>query len=167
MDKSPSSGRKVYKISPIGRVRAGGDGYRLEIDAEYRAGLNGLDGFSHVDVLWWCHRAGGDASRKTLECGKPYRNAPATLGVFATRSPLRPNPIAVSVAAIIGIDRAAGVIRVPYIDAEDGTPIVDLKPYHPSIERVRNASVPEWCAHWPKCYEDSACFDWDSEILHG
>lgn len=167
MEKSPSSGEKGFRITPIGYVRTGKDGYRLEIGAKYRAGLKGLEGFSHVNVIWWCHRFDDDASRKTLECRKPYRNAPATLGVFATRSPLRPNPVAISVAAVIGVDPSAGVVRIPYLDAEDGTPIIDLKPYHPSIERVRDASVPEWCSHWPKWYEDSADFDWGSEIVHG
>jgi tRNA (adenine37-N6)-methyltransferase len=159
--------RGEFRITPIGYVRTGGDGFWLEIDREYRPGLEGLDGFSHLNVFWWCHKFDAAGFRKTVECRKPYRKGPPRIGVFATRSPLRPNPIALSVAPILTIDYAAGLIRIPYIDAEDGTPIVDLKPYHPSVERVRNATVPSWCRHWPKWYEDSADFDWGSEIVHG
>lgn len=158
--------RGEFRISPIGHVRAGTDGLRLEIDREYRPGLRGLNGFSHLNVFWWCHKFDDDALRKTVECDRPYRKSPPRMGVFATRSPLRPNPIALSVVSLLGIDHAAGLVRIPWIDADDGTPIVDLKPYHPSVERVRNVSVPEWCGHWPKWYEDSADFDWGSEIRH-
>jgi len=156
-----------FRISPIGYVRADQRGFRLEIAEEYRAGLEGLEGFSHVDVLWWCHLLDGAGPRGAVTCERPYRKGPATLGVFATRSPARPNPIAASVAPVLGKDRVAGIIRVPWIDAEDGTPILDLKPYHPSVERVQNAAVPGWCTHWPKWFEDSADFDWGSEIVHG
>jgi len=159
-------GNGVFHLSPIGYVRAGRDGFRLEIEKEYLPGLRGLDGFSHLNVFWWCHKLDDAASRGTLECDRPYRRSPAKVGVFATRSPLRPNPVALSVVAVSGIDHAAGLIHIPYIDADDGTPIVDLKPYHPSIERVRDVSVPAWCDHWPKWHEDSADFDWESEITH-
>ncbi|MDD5556669.1 MAG: SAM-dependent methyltransferase [bacterium] len=159
--------KKEFRVSPIGFVRADENGFRLEVEEEYRAGLEGLEGFSHVDVLWWCHLLDDAGPRSAVRSERPYRKGPATLGVFATRSPARPNPIAVSVAPVLGIDRAAGVVHIPWIDAEDGTPIVDLKPYHPSIERVRDAAVPEWCGHWPKWYEDSADFDWGAELTHG
>ena len=158
--------RGDFRISPIGYVRAGENGFHLEIDREYLPGLKGLDGFSHLNVFWRCHKFDDGKSRKTVECDKPYRKSPLKIGVFATRSPLRPNPIAFTVAPILKIDYAAGLIHIPYIDAEDGTPVVDLKPYHPSIERIRNVTVPEWCSHWPKWYEDSAAFDWESEIVH-
>jgi tRNA (Thr-GGU) A37 N-methylase len=62
------------------------------------------------------------------------------------------------------MDHEKGIIYIPYIDAVDGTPIIDLKPYHPSIDRVRDVSVAKWCDHWPKWYEDSADFDWESEF---
>jgi tRNA (Thr-GGU) A37 N-methylase len=77
---------------------------------------------------------------------------------------VRPNPIAVSIAAVQSIDEDAGVIRIPYINAEDGTPILDIKPYHPSVDRLGAVSVPAWCRHWPPWYEDSASFDWGAEI---
>lgn len=95
--------------------------------------------------------------------GKPYRKGPRTLGIFATRSPLRPNPIALTAVAVLGLDPEAGRIDIPYIDAEEGTPVLDIKPYHPSVDRVREVTVPAWCNHWPRWYGDSGAFDWEAE----
>jgi tRNA (Thr-GGU) A37 N-methylase len=67
---------------------------------------------------------------------------------------------------VLALDAGAGIIRVPFIDAEDGTPILDLKPYHPCADRIRNVSVPQWCSHWPQWYEDSAHFDWQAEFVN-
>ena len=72
--------------------------------------------------------------------------------------------IAVSVAPVLGVDAAAGVIRVAYIDADDGTPVLDIKPYLPCTERVRGARVPAWCSHWPQRYEENEGFDWRAEF---
>lgn len=104
-----------------------------------------------------------EKQRQTLECKKPYKTAPETLGIFATRSPARPNPIAVSITTILEINHKEGIITVPWIDAAPDTPIIDLKPYHPSLDRVKNVTMPKWCSHWPKWYEDSANFDWENE----
>ena len=83
-----------------------------------------------------------------------------TATMVATRSPARPNPLALTAVPVISIDIEAVVVRVPFIDAEDGTPILDLKPYHPAVDRIREVSVPQWCEGWPEWYEDSATFDW-------
>jgi tRNA (Thr-GGU) A37 N-methylase len=55
-----------------------------------------------------------------------------------------------------------GIIGLAFIDAEDGTPVLDIKPYTPSLDRVENPIVPKWCAHWPKSVESSGSFDWSS-----
>jgi tRNA (Thr-GGU) A37 N-methylase len=55
-------------------------------------------------------------------------------------------------------------IEVAYLDAENDTPILDIKPYHPSSDRVRDIKMPEWCRHWPTWYEDSQAFDWSKEF---
>jgi tRNA-Thr(GGU) m(6)t(6)A37 methyltransferase TsaA len=91
-----------------------------------------LDGFSHINVLWWCHKCDSEEARNILEVKKPYRKAPDIIGVFATRSPVRPNPIALTAVQVIGIDHAAGTIQLAYIDADDGTPVLDIKPYTPT-----------------------------------
>jgi tRNA (adenine37-N6)-methyltransferase len=155
-----------FKLTQIGTVHARENGFALEIFPEYLAALNGLDEFSHINVLWWFHLLDGPHYRAVTECPQPYRYAPEMLGVFATRSPVRPNPLALSVAPILGIDREKGLIHVAFIDAEEGTPILDIKPYTPCVDRVREARVPGWSAHWPQCYEDSAEFDWAAEFVN-
>jgi tRNA (adenine37-N6)-methyltransferase len=155
-----------FKLTQIGTVHAGESGFVLEISPEYRAALNGLDGFSHLNVLWWFHLLDAPQYRTVTECPQPYKHAPETLGIFATRSPVRPNPLALSVVPVLGIEREKGLIYVAYLDAEEGTPILDIKPYHPSTDRVREVQVPAWSAHWPQWYEDSAGFDWEAEFVN-
>ncbi len=157
---------KTFTVSPIGHIRCAEGGFYLDIHPDYRPALKGLEGFSHVNVFWWGHLCDDAGSRKIVECEQPYKRSPAALGIFATRSPLRPNPIALTAAAILKIDHERGIIYIPYIDAEDGTPIIDLKPYHPSVDRIRDVHTPQWCSHWPKWYEDSASFDWASEFVN-
>jgi tRNA-Thr(GGU) m(6)t(6)A37 methyltransferase TsaA len=155
-----------FKISPIGYVRVRGANFFLELNKQFIPALRGLQDFSHVNVLWWCHKSDDEQSRKRLEAKQPYKHSPSVLGIFATRSQLRPNPIALSVAPILEIDYHKGFVHVAWMDAEDKTPIIDLKPYHPAIDRVRDLSVPKWCSHWPKWYEDSSDFDWASELVN-
>lgn len=62
------------------------------------------------------------------------------------------------------MDIEHGVVGLYYIDAFDGTKVIDLKPYVPSVDRIENPSVPDWCKHWPKSYEESGRFDWESEF---
>ncbi len=153
-----------YKLSPIGHVRVQNGSFALEIAEKYRAGLQELEGFSHINVFWWGHLYDKEEYRVIVECDQPYKKAPPKMGIFATRSPVRPNPVALTTVQPLHIDLDTGIIQVPYIDAEDGTPIVDLKPYHPCEDRIREVSVPKWCDHWPKWYEDSADFDWEAEF---
>lgn len=86
------------------------------------------------------------------------------MGIFATRSPVRPNPIALSTAEIIGIDYQNGIVQIAYIDANDNTPLLDIKPYTPSLDRVETPGVPAWCSHWPQSLEESASFAWENEF---
>jgi tRNA-Thr(GGU) m(6)t(6)A37 methyltransferase TsaA len=151
-------------LKPIGRVRAEKGMFTIEIEEQYRPALAGLDGFGHIDVLWWADRSDTPEQRNITTCRKPYTHGPDTIGIFATRSPQRPNPIAVTTADVISVDQDHGIIRLSYIDAENGTPVIDIKPYHPSGERVRDVVLPPWCSHWPRWYEDSASFDWDREF---
>ena len=156
---------KALTINPIGTVRVEKGSFWLDIFPKYAAGLNQLENFSHVNVLWWCHHFDNAKDRQVLQCEQPYQKAPASVGIFATRSPLRPNPIALTIVPIINIAEG-GKIYLPYIDAEDGSPIIDLKPYHPATDRVRDLEVPDWCRHWPQWYEDSASFDWEAELIN-
>ena len=93
---------------------------RLEIDEPWRDGLTGLDEFGFVEVIYWMHRA-----RRDLVLQSPKANG-RTTGTFALRSPVRPNPIATSIAVLVGLQ--PGVVLVRGLDCIDGTPLLDLKP---------------------------------------
>jgi len=155
---------QTYSIKPIGVVKEISQGFQLQINKEFAPGLDGLQDFSHALVLWWAHHFDQEQDRNTVYAHPPHKCAPERLGVFATRSPIRPNPLAVTSVRIIKVDTQEGIVTVSHIDAEDGTPIIDIKPYQPSADRIREASVPNWCDHWPKWHEDSAEFDWEAEF---
>lgn len=153
-----------FMVHPIGKISANENGMFIELEPRYIPALQALDGFSHINVLWWFSDFDRDETRGILEVPKPYKNAPSVMGTFATRSPLRPNPVALTAVQIIGIDEKSGVIQIAYIDANDGSPVLDIKPYTPSLDRVEAPGVPEWCAHWPKSLEESGDFDWADEF---
>lgn len=103
-------------------------------EPEYRdpAALRGLEGFSHVWLIWAFDRAVREGWSPTVR--PPRLGGNVRLGVFATRSPFRPNPIALSAVALAGIERTeelGTVLRVRGADLMDGTPILDIKPYLP------------------------------------
>jgi tRNA-Thr(GGU) m(6)t(6)A37 methyltransferase TsaA len=157
---------ETYNVTPIGRVSVKNGSFALRLDSRYVAGLRELDGFSHIVVLWWCHHLDAAEYRALTEFEQPYRKSPAKVGVFATRSPARPNPIAATAVGVLRIDHKEGIVHLPFIDAEDGSPVLDIKPYHPCTDRVRELSVPAWCSHWPQWYEDSGSFDWAAEFVN-
>lgn len=154
----------TYTVTQIGAVHSTEAGCYLELFPAYRAALQGLEGFGYIQVLWWFHGCDDPVSRGLLIEERPYRRGPARLGVFATRSPRRPNPIAVSPAYVTELDVDRGLIHLAWIDAEDGSPVLDIKPYTPSVDRVEQPAVPDWCAHWPKNVETSGDFDWSAEF---
>lgn len=97
----------------------------LEILPELEEGLTDIEGFSHLFVIWMFDRSGGFALMGTPPCDDhPH-------GVFATRSPWRPNPIALTVVELIS--REGPRLRVQGVDMLDGTPILDIKPYLSSV----------------------------------
>ena len=153
------------ELKEIGKIKVEGEEMFLQINKEYVKALRGLDGFSNIDVIWWFDKCDNDEERKVLEVKKPYKKAPEVLGVFATRSPERPNPIALSITEITHIDYDNGRIYITYIDAMNGSSILDIKPYTPSVDRVEKPNVPKWCSHWPMSYEESGDFDWEDEFL--
>lgn len=151
-----------FTLHAIGRISVDADETVIVVDEAYRAALEGLEGFGYVQVLWWFDGCDNAKSRAKLTEHAPYQNAPATLGTFATRSPERPNPIGLTAAAVTYIDHENGIIGLAYIDANDGTPVLDIKPYTPSLDRVEHPTVPDWCANWPMSNEASGDFDWSS-----
>lgn len=154
-----------FQVSPIGKINVDDKGMYIELAQEYIPALQALDGFSHLNIIWWFSEFDSKEARNVLETPQPYKNAPAVMGIFATRSPVRPNPIALTAVQVIHIDYDNGIIQIAYIDANDGTPVLDIKPYTPSLDRVETPEVPEWCSHWPVSTETSGDFDWENEFL--
>ncbi len=153
-----------FTVRQIGIVHSEGEEFSLEIAPEYRQAMIGLEGFDWIQVIWWFDGCDNARSRGKMTEQKPYKNGPETLGVFATRAPERPNPIAVSPSCVTRVDREKGVIHLAWIDARDGTPVLDIKPYVPAVDRVEAPVTPAWCAHWPKNVESSGEFDWSAEF---
>ena len=117
-------------------ARAIGEAATVEIDPLYRPGLAGLAGASHVVILTWLNFA-----PRNLIVQKP-RHASEPKGVFALRSPARPNPVGLHVAKLVTFDAEAGTLSLDAIDVLDGTPVIDLKPYFASIDAFPDAVPP-------------------------
>lgn len=106
----------------------------VEVFEPYRPGLKDLERFSHAILLYWLHQ-----SRRDLIVQKPS-HVSEPRGVFALRSPVRPNPIGLAVVEIVKVED--GRITVRNIDCADGTPLIDIKPYFASIDSVPHARRP-------------------------
>lgn len=153
----------TINISSIGKVNSENGIFSIELDKEYIPGLTNIQGFNYLQVVWWGHLHDTPSKRASLLIKKPYKSSPEQLGVFATRSEIRPNPILITNIHVLNIDMEAGKIFTPYIDAEVGSNILDIKPYH-LLERIKDCQVPSWCEHWPKWYEEAGTFDWQNEF---
>ena len=134
--RSPWTTRE-YCPTNMAAAREKGGGATVEIDPRFRPGLDGIEAFSHVALLTWLDRAPRD-----LIVQKP-RHAAQARGVFALRSPARPNPIGLHVARLLAVDAANGLLRLEAIDVLDGTPVIDVKPYYASTDAVPDASRPD------------------------
>jgi tRNA-Thr(GGU) m(6)t(6)A37 methyltransferase TsaA len=147
----PASNQKTesYRIFPVGYVRRENGQTVLEILPPFTPALKELEHFSHVQVFWWFSQFQDEMYREITQSEHAPYEAPV-LGVFACRSPVRPNPIALTTAKILYIDRERGRVEIANIDAFDDTPILDLKAYIPSCDRVQNVRVPDWASDWPQ-----------------
>jgi tRNA (adenine37-N6)-methyltransferase len=131
-----------FYIDPLGVIRKEADNARIEIDPAYREAFLGLDGFSHIVVLYWFHENDTPEKRKTMQV-HPRRDQRIPLtGVFATHSPLRPNLIGLSICKILSIKDTT--IWIEKIDARDGSPVVDIKCFIPSSELESGIKLPDW-----------------------
>lgn len=110
------------------------------VDELYRQGLTGLEAFSHVHALYWM-----DRSRRDLIIQSP-RHASGPKGCFALRSPVRPNPVALSVCQLLSCDRETGRLEVIGLDCLNGTPLIDVKPYFASTDARPDATKRETAA---------------------
>jgi tRNA-Thr(GGU) m(6)t(6)A37 methyltransferase TsaA len=105
----------------------------IALDPRWAGGLQGLETVSHIVVLYWMDRA-----RRDLVLQAPHHYIERR-GTFALRSPVRPNPIAVSVARLVRIEE--GTLTVVGLDCVDNTPLLDIKPYFASTDSVPDAAV--------------------------
>lgn len=157
METKNNGSEKSFKLHPIGRVHANDaeGSYILQIYEAYRSALTLMDQFSHIHIFWWADKMDTEEYRCQTTTNLPY--APGIeAGVFACRSEYRPNPIAMTTMMIIDVDVQKGIVVLPWIDAIDGTPILDIKPYIPISDRIRDFSVAEWAQDWPEWMEDAA-----------
>ncbi|MBL9050101.1 MAG: SAM-dependent methyltransferase [Tabrizicola sp.] len=109
-------------------ARERGGAFRAEIDLPFRPALLGLSAGMAVILLYWT----GQARRDLAVLNPPHRDGPT--GVFALRAPSRPNPIALGVVRLLAVDHKAGVLELDALDAFDGTPLLDIKPWLPSVD---------------------------------
>jgi tRNA (adenine37-N6)-methyltransferase len=143
--------QSTMTLKPIGCVRNGissepaGQDWEsvisdIVINPEMSDALDNLDEYSHIIILFWTFRAGRekppDKIRMRNNPGKPL------VGLFATRSPDRPNPISKTTVKLL--KRDANILRVQGLDAFDGTQVIDIKPYIPGYDSVEGAKVPGW-----------------------
>jgi tRNA-Thr(GGU) m(6)t(6)A37 methyltransferase TsaA len=148
LDCSNKNENKDFVVFPVGFIRRNTSEVTIEIIADFKSALKGLEKFSHVQILWWFSKFEDKESRETTQFHNMPFKAPR-LGVFACRSPKRPNPIGLTTAKILSIDNDKGLVKISNIDAYDNSPVLDLQPYLPSCDRVRTTLVPEWAAGWP------------------
>ena len=159
------TGKTEISMAAIGIVEHTRNGSAIKLNKEMAKGLTGLEGFSHAVVLWHFDKAPWDG--ETLAYASPYKSYEGELGIFATRGPFRPNGIAQSVCRVLSVDVKNGILELDWIDAEQSSPVLDIKPFHPSSDVITDPRVPGWCAHWPKTREASGEFDWASEFAFG
>jgi len=141
-----------FEVRPIGHVQSAytktsdvahthtgwtADTSRILLLPKYSRGLGGLKGYSHIIVLFRIHRA------KEWKMPK-YHNKPPHVKVFATRMPVRPNRICISTVRLLDFSPQTGEILVEGLDALDGTPVLDIKPYIPNFDSYPDASLPDW-----------------------
>jgi tRNA-Thr(GGU) m(6)t(6)A37 methyltransferase TsaA len=150
---------KEFPVRAIGRVRSPvreqvDEGWAsvestIEIEPALRPGLRGLEDFSHVVVVTFLDQAAFDAGRHLVRRPRGLASMPE-LGIFAQRAKDRPNPLGITVVPLVGI--TADGLTVRGLDAIDGTPVLDVKPYFPEFDAVEGVRVPPWVAELMKGY---------------
>ena len=131
-----------FEIFPVGVIRKQKGIVTIEIYEKYKDALMGLDQFSHIMVCSWFHENDTPEKRSRLQV-HPRRNETNPLtGIFACRSPVRPNPIAISTCKILSIDE--NIIHIDTIDSFDGTRVIDIKPCMSKNDLTLEVKVPEW-----------------------
>ena len=113
----------------------------IVIDDRFSEALDGLEEFSHIIVIYWMHKA-SDPARMAFKVHPRGREDISPVGLFASRSPYRPNPLGQKLVRLL--KRQGNVLRVQGLDAIDETPVIDIKPYIPGYDSVNDATAPQW-----------------------
>jgi len=145
MVRNLSIGRAEIRF--IGLVKESDDEAKVEIFKEFSDGLRGIDEFSHLIILYWLHLRDSEEERRTLLVFPRRHAVNVKKGVFACRSPSRPNPIGLCVVELIKVKE--NILTVRGLDAFEGSPIIDIKPYLPGADSVPDALVPSWTLSGP------------------
>ena len=154
MEPARKGGTGGIRLKPIGRVRNrftrrglrsksdfSKEVSELILHRRWTEAADGVEGFSHLVVLFWAHRITPQERRLTKLHPRRRLDLPL-VGVFATRSPARPNPIGVTVVRLL--EHKGNVLTVEGLDALNGSPLIDIKPYIPQPDEVAGAMVPDW-----------------------
>ena len=112
----------------------------ITLAPEYSGALTGLGEFSHAIIVYYMHRATYDTDKHVIRRPQEREDMPE-VGMFAQRARHRPNPIGVTAVEIVSVDGDTLVVRG--LDAVDGTPVLDIKPYYPIYDK-KLGSTPEW-----------------------
>ena len=138
---------QIFRIYPIGYVKRGENSIKLEIIKRFIPALKKIDYYSHIHIIWWAHKADKNKYRNSdqrLQIETPYGEESPTTGIFALRGVIRPNPIAISIAKLLDVNYKKGYINIQDLDAIEDTPIIDIKPYEPVRDRVKDPIIPHW-----------------------
>jgi tRNA-Thr(GGU) m(6)t(6)A37 methyltransferase TsaA len=145
----------MFSVHPIGTVKCHVNEMsqgnwalvdsEIHLEPQYVPGLQELDGFSHVLVVFFLDRAQGFDPKKQLLRRPRGMEDMHEIGVFAQRTKYRPNPIGVTAVRLLAIE--GNVVKVRGLDALDGTPVLDIKPYMPPFDRVDDVKMPPWVGH--------------------
>ncbi|HID17493.1 TPA: tRNA (N6-threonylcarbamoyladenosine(37)-N6)-methyltransferase TrmO [Candidatus Bathyarchaeota archaeon] len=132
----------------VGVVEVSGEVSRVEIFPEFCEGLKSLEEFSHAIILYWFHLRDNEAERSVLKVVPKRHPGAPQVGVFACRSPSRPNPIGLCAVELVKVEGCNLIVKG--LDAVEGSPIIDVKPYLPRADSIPDARTPEWAARGPE-----------------
>ncbi|MFQ5758173.1 MAG: tRNA (N6-threonylcarbamoyladenosine(37)-N6)-methyltransferase TrmO [Candidatus Bathyarchaeia archaeon] len=136
------------EVKFIGLVEDADELSRVRIFPEFCPGLQGLERFSHIIILYWFHLRDREDDRRVLQVVPRRHPGAPQVGVFASRSPSRSNPIGLCVTELVKIQDCTLLVRA--LDASEGSPVIDIKPYIPRNDSIPDARVPEWTSHGPQ-----------------
>jgi tRNA-Thr(GGU) m(6)t(6)A37 methyltransferase TsaA len=111
------------------------------INEDLKEALSGIDEFSHIVVVYWMHKLPPSQRSVFKVHPKGNQNLPL-VGVFASRSPARPNPMGITIVKLV--EHRDNVLKVTGLDAIDGTPVLDIKPYIPGHDSASDIKTPGW-----------------------